>query len=251
MLKSLRLRLTVIFSCLSGLILLLSLGATYWMSAQQYLESQETLFLQTFFRCTGRTGQIGQHLRRMAQKAGDPDHIAIWISDNNVPFHFSGIWDTQTPRNELASRAQREAAARGLSGMMDGTKTGFTIQGQQEERYHCAVAYLGCPQPLCLVMLQADAPQRMHLMKTGAVYCLIALLGVACLVGISWFLAGMALKPTVEALRRQTEFIAAASHELRSPLTVIKASLSTARRADRAESESFWIRRSRKPGRMA
>ena len=81
----------------------------------------------------------------------------------------------------MASRAQREAAARGLSGMMDGTKTGFTIQGQQEERYHCAVAYLGCPQPLCLVMLQADAPQRMHLMKTGAVYCLIALLGEMCI----------------------------------------------------------------------
>ena len=251
MLKSLRLRLTVIFSCLSGLILLLSLGATYWMSAQQYLESQETLLLQTFSAVREELGKSDSISDAWLKKQETPDHIAIWISDNNVPFHFSGIWDTQTPRNELASRAQREAAARGLSGMMDGTKTGFTIQGQQEERYHCAVAYLGCPQPLCLVMLQADAPQRMHLMKTGAVYCLIALLGVACLVGISWFLAGMALKPTVEALRRQTKFIAAASHELRSPLTVIKASLSAARRADRAESESFLDTAQQEAGRMA
>ena len=93
MLKSLRLRLTVIFSCLSGLILLLSLGATYWMSARQYLESQETLFLQTFSAVREELGKSDSISDAWLKKQETPGHIAIWISDNNVPFHFSGIWD--------------------------------------------------------------------------------------------------------------------------------------------------------------
>lgn len=45
---------------------------------------------------------------------------------------------------------------------------------------------------------------------------------------ISWRLTGKALAPTALAMRRQKEFIAAAGHELRSPLAVVKASLDAA-----------------------
>lgn len=47
------------------------------------------------------------------------------------------------------------------------------------------------------------------------------------LVGIK--LIDRALRPAIESRRRQTEFIAAASHELRAPLTVIQANTATIR----------------------
>lgn len=54
----------------------------------------------------------------------------------------------------------------------------------------------------------------------------IALVGVA-----SWWLAGRALRPTQAAWERQQRFIASASHELRAPLTLIRASAEVALRA--------------------
>lgn len=51
------------------------------------------------------------------------------------------------------------------------------------------------------------------------------------LVGVmSWRLAGQALRPAQEAWERQQRFIASASHELRAPLTLIRASAEVALR---------------------
>jgi Signal transduction histidine kinase len=46
----------------------------------------------------------------------------------------------------------------------------------------------------------------------------------------SWRLAGRALRPAQEAWERQQRFIASASHELRAPLTLIRASAEVALR---------------------
>ncbi len=228
MLKPLRIRLTLVFSCLSGLILLLALAITYGMSVQQYRESQEALFMQTFSSVReelNKSGNISDTWLAQQERSGS---ILIWISDNGIPFHFSGIWQPPTDRDELASLAQEQAVQAGLSGMVDGFRSDLTVRGTQGEVYSGAVAYLGCPHPLCLVMLLAKAPQTIHLLKLAGIYISIALIGLCALAAVSWLLAGLALRPTAEALRRQTEFVAAASHELRSPLTVIKASLSAA-----------------------
>lgn len=53
----------------------------------------------------------------------------------------------------------------------------------------------------------------------------MALVGAA-----SWWLAGRALRPAQEAWERQQRFIASASHELRAPLTLIRASAEVALR---------------------
>ena len=62
-------------------------------------------------------------------------------------------------------------------------------------------------------------------LPTALQYAALWLAGTAILLCLCFWLAGRALAPTEQALRRQKEFIAAASHELRSPLAVIKASL--------------------------
>jgi signal transduction histidine kinase len=64
---------------------------------------------------------------------------------------------------------------------------------------------------------------------------LIGLIGLGtismALVGVtSWWLAGRALRPAQEAWERQQRFIASASHELRAPLTLIRASAEVALR---------------------
>lgn len=56
-------------------------------------------------------------------------------------------------------------------------------------------------------------------------------LSMVLLGGASWWLAGRALQPSQQAWERQQRFIASASHELRAPLTLMRASAEVALRA--------------------
>jgi signal transduction histidine kinase len=61
----------------------------------------------------------------------------------------------------------------------------------------------------------------------------LALLGIASLLFLasaSWFLAGRSLRPAQQAWEQQQAFVANASHELRAPLTLIRASADLAAR---------------------
>ena len=53
----------------------------------------------------------------------------------------------------------------------------------------------------------------------------MVLLAVLALITFSWFFTGKMLRPLEENQRKQTQFIASASHELRSPLAVILSSV--------------------------
>ena len=56
----------------------------------------------------------------------------------------------------------------------------------------------------------------------------LMLFGCLLLLLVNWFLSKLIVKPTENSIKQQTEFIAAASHELRSPLAVLNTSLSAA-----------------------
>ncbi len=94
-----------------------------------------------------------------------------------------------------------------------------------------------------VAVLEDTAGQTRQIWLDGLWMLLIFLAGLALLFLANWLLAGLVLRSTAEGLRRQTEFVAAASHELRSPLAVIRASLSAAeeaaRDADSRQAEKF------------
>ena len=87
--------------------------------------------------------------------------------------------------------------------------------------------YLGavCILPLANGYRTLSLVQRMDSTVSGSVllYCALYLGGVFLLGGVGVLLIDRALLPALESRKRQKQFVAAASHELRSPLAVISA----------------------------
>lgn len=84
------------------------------------------------------------------------------------------------------------------------------------------------PAALQLVRELSDQDQVLKQLLVGLIALgtfSMALVGVT-----SWWLAGRALRPAQDAWERQQRFIASASHELRAPLTLIRASTEVALR---------------------
>lgn len=69
---------------------------------------------------------------------------------------------------------------------------------------------------------------------SGATFLAILALSIC-----SWFFTGRMITPLEKSRQEQTEFIAAASHELRSPLAVILSGISAMKKADPKEQEHF------------
>lgn len=77
-------------------------------------------------------------------------------------------------------------------------------------------------------LLQDKGPENSRIFLLALLHLAGLGAGLALLAFINWHLSKTLLKPTADGLQRQTAFVAAASHELRSPLAVIRSSLSAA-----------------------
>ncbi len=86
----------------------------------------------------------------------------------------------------------------------------------------------GGPAALQLARELSDQEQVLSQLTLGLIG--LGSLGMVLVGAASWWLAGRALRPSQEAWERQQRFIASASHELRAPLTLIRASAEVALR---------------------
>lgn len=71
------------------------------------------------------------------------------------------------------------------------------------------------------------------------IFAVVDIAGTLILAVFFWFLTWRMILPLIENRRKQAEFIASASHELRSPLTVILSSLTAMKHASAKDAERF------------
>ena len=241
MLKRLRRRLTVLFTLLTSLVLGVALGVTWQLAGSQYRAGVKTLFTSAFSSLSDTLENGRSVADGWLGKQEAAARCLIYIEDNGAPLHFSGVWQPQTDRAVLEERARAAAETAGLTLTDTEQKQSveFTVAGDAGESYQGAAATLPRGGGVVLVLfLQDVSAVSAHVRLMAAQYAGLWLAGTALLALIGWFLVGRAIAPTAQSLKRQNEFIAAASHELRSPLAVIKASLSAAEEAP-AERERF------------
>lgn len=258
MLKALRRRLALLFVLLTLPVLTAALGAGVWLYRQQQREAADTLFLHTAQNlCDSLVEADSVKDSWLAQRQQALGGL-IDLQDNGTPTRFSLHNRQDGDIAALLEAAETQAAQAGLdlTGGEDQDNAvyrfvTFTVTDAAGRSWRGAAATLprGGTHRLDLLVLQ---PAGLAFGVGPALFFVVLwLAGAGLLTGAGWLLAGGMLQPVSQAWQRQNEFIAAAGHELRSPLAVIKASLDAAGNAAPEQQGRFLAAARRETDRLA
>lgn len=226
--KRLRSRLIWIYIATIAAVLAALLAALLFFSAHEIDQSGRENF-STLITAIGDKLQSGDvvvysGLRRLEQE----NRLTIRIYDNGNPLLYNASDDAM--QTDLFLQVEQAARAEGydiaslpLTSERRTSPIGDYYEGGA--RYFGAVSIIPIREGYrALTIVQRhDDPGTGPLLLYSALY----LAGVLLLGAAGARLIDRALAPAIESRRRQTQFVAAASHELRSPLAVISANLAT------------------------
>lgn len=234
MISKLRRRLTFLMTALTALVLAGALLVTWSLSQEQYRVSAETLFTNNFSSLCDRLADAETVTDTWLAEQEHNNNCLLFLQDNGSALHYTGMETSATPRAELESLVldgalrMLDPAHRDTSGAVVRQEAHFTMAGNAGDSYYVDAALLPRGTSgayLLLISLQDKAFLGRHQFWSALQYTGLWIAGSLLLALISYWLTGKALAPTAQAMQRQKEFIAAASHELRSPLAVVKTSL--------------------------
>ncbi len=229
MIQKLRRHLTLLFLIPTSLILSLILFVLFFWQAS-LTRSEQAVNLQN--QILNLTYQLeGAYFFSDDWLASlEYDHrLIIHIEDNRVPLLFSGSWTPRTDRDVLVELAREQAlkehidtSARPYSSTMQKSSI-FTVHGRNHDTYQGIVVILATEDGFRSLTLLSDITELKRQEPKRLLFFLgVDILGILALFLVSRFVASKAVAPVAEYHRKQTDFIAAASHELRSPLAVIQ-----------------------------
>ncbi|HEY0603324.1 MAG TPA: ATP-binding protein [Herpetosiphonaceae bacterium] len=241
MFSNLRLRLTLLYLGAAALLLILLGAGMYWLIAEYFRMTTDAAleYKMAFeFRQLGAPmpstlpvaaqSLARQALTEPAQAAQSSELAAIYVlpldRDGRVLFNPNTFALPSQPDPVAAGEALRRGSDRRTLVLADGSRVRLLTYKLTRDDGPALI------QVGRALHGQDEALQRL-LLGLVAIAC-----GGAALLGwSSWWLAGRSLRPAQEAWERQQAFIANASHEIRAPLTLLRASAEVARLSDEAD----------------
>jgi two-component system sensor histidine kinase CiaH len=227
MFKKVRWRLTLINIAVVGVILLLFLSGIYVLMKQDTDRRSEQLI-----------HALAADLRMKApRRAISPPSARLWNNSFYVRYNSDS-----TLRDMSANIPLTESD---ISALIDGAllnKKDMGVIKLQSVPYRFYKSLSADIQEMTIVYMniQQDRDTLARLITT---LILVGLAGILIVFVSSLFLAGRALIPIRKSWERQQNFVADASHELRSPLAVMQTNLELVmgNREETVESQSKWL----------
>ena len=246
MFDALRRRLTLLCTAATGVILLAMTCACLLLSQSLLTRGAEAAFRRDvngilfYFQSQSALERSVVDVTWLAQTEGD-GRLLLHAEVSGDPLRYPGTGDPAL-RVALVSQARALAARSGLDldrppeRRVASNDVSFRLTGPDGQTYRAAAATVSAARGwVGLVILQSTAPQEAELGLQRLLFTLFGLVALCLLALFAWFFTRRAVRPIEENRKKQVEFVSAASHELRAPLAVIHASLTSLPGAEAGE----------------
>lgn len=250
-------KLTMIYTAMTGGILLLLLALLFSWNLKTKENEGKSAFENLWVSVSAQLQMNSVLSDSFLAQAEAGNRAIIHILENNQPLFFPGAWKSKTDRSQLIEEALKEAAKEGVTPNIAPVSSSVVqtslmlIHGEQGDSYYGRLLVTssgkGVKSVLLLTYITPLSAIFFHLLP---IYGIIGLLGLLAVFLSSRYQTDRALQPAREAAKKQADFLAAASHELRSPLAVIRSCCSAAK-GEPASTPSLLANIDRECSRMA
>ena len=208
MLKRLRNRLTLLAACLTGSVVVAVCIISFVLIRNQYANSRYTAFQlasESVLTQWELEGNISTEWLA-ANIEANVANVVLWENGLPMDHHLVDVETAQRLRAVVPAGESTEGAIYFEDGSFICAWFDLSYGYGQRE----------------ILVWQDTEPEKDYFLKIGLVFGGIALVSLAVVTALCYMVAGKAIGPVQEAMERQERFVAAASHELRSPLTVLR-----------------------------
>ncbi len=230
MYRSLRNKLVLLYTVSTGLILILVMIIILFVTEKELQDKRLETFANHGSTIINKLQIDNMVKHSWLSQLESINNLIIHIEDNGSPISFKGTLHPPTDRNRLLGQLATLTMEEGIDISRNPVYFNevkskiYTIKGEKSEIYYgLAVVIPTDTGWRSLLLLQYFPNYYASIIQQRILYSLLGLAGVIALFLVSLCFVSKMLKPIEESNRKQTTFIAAASHELRSPLSVIMA----------------------------
>ncbi len=244
MYKKLHRRLTLLFTCVSGAILIAMSISYLYMSEREMKENHFLTFSSRVNSLISSLEQQDTLTWEWLVKTSANQDLILALYDNGLPIAYTRkVLSAQdlALTNEAKAYAKNAYPHLESGSFYSAAHQEFSFLSAENDSYHASILNMRKNQSILTgIVLFPVRSFLLRMQKQRLLFLLLNMAGIFLLLIFSWYFTGKLLTPIVEAREKQTNFVAAASHELRTPIAVIVSAISAAKTADSAKKAHFF-----------
>ncbi len=239
MYRKVRLRLTLLFTLVTSILLAALLGVSFFLSARQQFSLQQSSFTSQSFTVVEAIREqnilTSQWLSDREEAAG----FRIYLWDNDVELFHNRDHQNRISRT-YSYYLPALSKGRTLKPLASSTDISIGYHAFLPEVLFYHKQMVKNSSILQIYFLQSLEPLYKHLRSSLLLYLLLLIISECLLTLFCWYFTGKLLQPLLDTQESQNRFISVASHELRTPLAVILSNASACEKATRMEQKPFF-----------
>lgn len=244
MYKKLRRRLTLLFTGIAGAILII-------MSISYLYMSEKELSRNHFLTFSSKASSLISNLEQqndiswewLAKTSANQDFILAFY-DNGLPITYNQI---ALSKEEISLADSAKIYAENTFPELENGSSysaahmDFSFSAGRQDRYYASMFNIRKNNGVLTgIILSSNESLFWQLNRQRLRFLSLNIAGIFILLFFSYYFTGKLITPVIEARNKQTAFIAAASHELRTPIAVIGSAISAAKSAEGEKKEHFF-----------
>lgn len=226
MIKKLWLKLVLLYTGITGLILALCLGITFFSSCRRYEASMDAQIVDQLAAYQEKLLSTRRVDQDTLTELEEQLNVSVYLFENGKPLFRTGRAG-KIPADNLDA-LYTSVHTLPADELTQGTNGWTTSQEEQETasgRFHAFYFRQDSDTRIEMLALQSQEVRLPFIRQQAAFYGTLFLLGCILLAAINCWLIRIVLKPVENSVSQQKEFVAAAGHELKTPLASIRAGL--------------------------